>query len=374
MIESNQEKKLKLAFVAPGSLLHTVKWLNGLVDKNLQITLITQHSVTATLDKRVAVEYLPFSGAKGYLLNALALHAKIKALAPDVINVHYASGYGTLALLAKIKPYILSVWGSDVYEFPFQSRFKHWLIKRSLSNAQHIASTSYAMAEQVKTILSADDLTITITPFGVDLQRFTNTAIPFKKPSITIGVVKRLEHKYGIDILINAFAQLLDVVKHKQNLQTHEVNLMIVGDGSLELELKSLAKQLGVQNQVNFVGAVDNSVVPKYINQMDIFVVPSRIESFGVAAIEALACERPCIVANTGGLPEVIKADETGIVVEQNSEKQFVEAIIGLLENKDRAIAMGINGRTDVLAKYSQQAALNTMTTLYKTVYAQINK
>ena len=354
-----------MAFIAPGSIGHTVKWLNSLAHENLNITLITQHKVIDSIDSRVSIRYLPFSGGKGYILNSLALHWEIKKLRPDVINVHYASGYGTLALLAKIKPYILSVWGSDVYEFPYQSKFKFWLIKQSLKSAKHIASTSHAMAEQVKLILDDESLVIAITPFGVDMQRFGCTQQPFRSDSITIGIVKRLEHKYGIDLLINAFA---DTKQHflKTNSDIGaKLKLMIVGDGSLESELIELTKDLKISEQVEFVGAVDNSQVPDYINKMDVFVVPSRIESFGVAAIEALACERPCIVANTGGLPEVVNDKRTGIVAEYESIQSLVESVIEVVENQQFAIEMGINGRKDVITKYSQQAAVSAMTDLY---------
>jgi len=363
------EQPLKLAFIAPGSLVHTTKWLNGLVNEKLEITLITQHKVTGFVDPRVTIKYLPYSGGKGYLLNAFALHREIKKLNPDVTNVHYASGYGTLALLANIKPYILSVWGSDVYEFPFQSKFKYWLINQSLKNANHIASTSFAMAEQVKKVIKQEQLPITITPFGVDLDRFYSTKQPFQSDSITIGIVKRLENKYGIDLLIKAFAQAKQYFQKNDPIIASKLKLTIVGDGSLENELTQLSDELNLQQCIEFVGAVDNSQVPKYINDMDIFVVPSRIESFGVAAIEALACERPCIVANTGGLPEVIEDKTTGIVADYESVESLTQAIVEMILQQEQAIEMGKQGKKSVLEKYTEQAAVVTMTNLYRTFY-----
>lgn len=359
------KEKLSVAFVAPGSIGHTVKWINGLADRGIDVTLITQHKVVSKIHPEVSVVYLPFGGGKGYILNAFALKKVIKALSPNIINVHYASGYGTLALLSGIKPYILSVWGSDVYEFPYQSKFKHWLIKKSLKNAKRIASTSYAMAQQVNTILSSIELEIAITPFGVNLSNFVKTKAPFTGDIITVGIVKRLEHKYGIDLLIEGFAlaktQLKSVTKH----QGIELKLMIVGDGSLEDKLKHIADVHDVLSQTNFVGAVDNLQVSQYINEMDIFVVPSRIESFGVAAIEALACERPCIVANTGGLPEVITNGTTGIVVDSESAQAVANAIVYCIDNKAEAIKMGKKGRASVMEQYTEGAALDAMINLY---------
>jgi glycosyltransferase involved in cell wall biosynthesis len=357
--------KFRVAFVAPGSISHTIKWVNGFAGRGIDVTLITQHKIMSKIHSDVSVVYLPFSGGKGYILNALALKKAIKKLSPNVINVHYASGYGTLALLAGIKPYILSVWGSDVYEFPYQSTLKHWLIKKSLLNAKYIASTSYAMAEQVKNILNMEKLDLAITPFGVNLANFSKTQTPFASDIITIGIVKRLEHKYGIDLLIESFAIAETQLKSNKEHENIQLKLIIVGDGSLEGELKKIARARGVLEQTNFTGAVENHQVARYINKMDIFVVPSRIESFGVAAIEALSCERPCIVANTGGLPEVILNGKTGLVVDAESAEAIASAIVYCINNKTAVINMGIKGRESVMQNYTESAALDTMINLY---------
>ncbi|NMP32960.1 glycosyltransferase family 4 protein [Thalassotalea sp. M1531] len=366
---------LKIAFIAPGSLLHTVKWINGLAaDTNLAVTLITQHKIEDKVDDRVNIRYLPFSGGKGYILNALALNKEINRLLPDVINVHYASGYGTLALLSNIKPYILSVWGSDVYEFPFQSKLKYWLIRKSLNNAKRIASTSHAMAKQTRTLIGDRKLPIAITPFGVDLSRFNAKTEPFNSEFITVGVVKRLEYKYGIDLLIDAFAALKSHYRDIDRSFAAKLKLMIVGDGSLENELIVQCDKLNIYEDVEFVGAVNNNQVPDYIDQIDLFVVPSRIESFGVAAIEALACERPCIVANTGGLPEVVINKNTGLVCDYESAESIAQCLIWAIENPQLVVEMGKQGREDVLRKYSQQAAIDIMKKEYIAFYDDYSK
>jgi hypothetical protein len=73
--------------------------------------------------------------------------------ARDLLNVHYASGYGTTAALSGFRPWMLSVWGSDVYDFPYESRLKGWWLRRNLRQADLIGSTSEAMAQQVKALV-----------------------------------------------------------------------------------------------------------------------------------------------------------------------------------------------------------------------------
>jgi L-malate glycosyltransferase len=360
---------MKLAFIAPGSVGHTTKWVNSLAEEGLDVTLITQHRVTASLHSNVKVKYLPFTGTIGYFLNTIALNRLIKRLKPDVINVHYATGYGTLALLSRIKPYILSVWGSDVYEYPYLSKLKMWLTQKSLLSAQKIASTSEAMATQVLKVVNPVKDEIAITPFGIDLSLFTSQRPAFNRDIITIGIVKTLEHKYGVDLLLNAFAT---VEKHlNDNGIKTPLKLLIVGGGPLEQALKEHAEKLALESKIEFVGKVDNSQVCRYINDMDIFVVPSRIESFGVAAVEALACERPCIVANTGGLPGVVLDGETGKVVDAESARAIAQAIIDFINAPNSAIHMGKAGRQDVLVKYDQKNTVKNMINLYQEFHAK---
>ncbi|REL34903.1 glycosyltransferase [Thalassotalea euphylliae] len=363
-----KSSRLKVAFIAPGSINHTVKWVNGLVDLDLDVTLVTQHKVEVELDPRVEVINLPITGGLGYLLNAYALNRAIHKIQPDIINVHYASGYGTLALLSCIKPYILSVWGSDVYEFPYQSNFKMWLINRTLCNAEHIASTSHAMASQVCNLLEDKSLDISITPFGVDLTRFKPMRPIFSNNSITVGIVKRLEHKYGVDLLIAAFKLVQEHFSNQAN-DIPRLILKIVGDGSKEEDLKAQAEALSIASSIDFVGSIDNSQVCEVINDMDIFVVPSRIESFGVSAIEAMACERPCIVANTGGLPEVVSYGKVGLIAKYESVQDIAAKIIYLVEHKVEAQQLAIKAREHVLAHYGNKAALETMHDLYQRFY-----
>ncbi|MDO6426511.1 glycosyltransferase [Thalassotalea sp. 1_MG-2023] len=355
---------MKLAFISPGSVNHTVKWVNSLSEKGIDVTLITQHRVESRLRPSVTVKYLPFSGTLGYFLNAILLRRMISKLQPDVVNVHYATGYGTLAMLSGISPYILSVWGSDVYEYPYLSSFKGWLTRKSLLSADQIASTSHDMARQVLKLVEDYPKDIAITPFGVDLSKFYSTRDPFSSAEITIGIVKTLEHKYGIDLLIEAFSSLEKYFCYRNIPIT--LKLMIVGGGELKEVLSAQVDKLLIDSQVEFVGKVPNDSVPKYINEMDIFVVPSRIESFGVSAVEALACERVCIVADTGGLPEVITDGETGLVVKPESSEEISNALIVLIEDIEKSKSFGKAGRKDVLNRFSEVSTVETMISLYQ--------
>ncbi|GAA5142142.1 glycosyltransferase [Thalassotalea piscium] len=353
-------KLLKLAFIAPASVVHTVKWVNGLINYGFEVHLITQHKLQEPISESVIVHQLPFKGGKGYVLNALHLNRLIKSISPDIINVHYASGYGTLANLAQIPSYVLSIWGSDVYEFPYKSWFHKWLIKANLKSAAKLASTSHAMAEQVRKIFP-DASDIAITPFGVNLEQFSPIHKVFTQEHITIGVVKRMEEKYGLDVLINAFNLTRQTLIEQQSDYAEKLRLLIVGDGALTNQLKEQVVRLNLSEVCQITGAVPHAQVNHYINQIDLFVVSSRIESFGVSVVEAAACERACIVSNIGGLPEVVVDKKTGFIVESESPKAFSKALLNMIEQQELARTMGANARQFALSNYSEHLTMDIM-------------
>ena len=119
------------------------------------------------------------------------------------MSAHYASSYGSLAGLACGGRHVLSVWGSDIYEFPLKSPFHEALVKYSLSRAGLLLSTSRAMAEEAAKYTNKR---FEITPFGVDTDLFK--PVIRNNDFFTIVTVKTLSPKYGIDVLLRATAEV----------------------------------------------------------------------------------------------------------------------------------------------------------------------
>ena len=161
---------MKILYIAPGNSIHTQKWIDAF-SKDNEVFLITMHKPNLKIEDCSVFE-LPIKSGLGYYLNAIQVHKIVKRIKPDIINVHYASGYGTLARLSNIDRYILNVWGSDVFDFPYESKLKMKILKRNLLAAAQIASTSYVMKKQVETLIDVKK-EIVVTPFGIDTSFFT---------------------------------------------------------------------------------------------------------------------------------------------------------------------------------------------------------
>lgn len=357
---------MKVAFLAGGSSIHTIRWVNALVERGVEVHLFTQQKLIEPVDKRVFVYKFPNLGAVGYFFMVPAVKKILSKIRPDVVNAHYASGYGTTARLVGFRPWILSVWGSDVYVFPYKSKWhKKWLSKNLLS-ADVLASTGENMACQVCGLLGQKK-EILITPFGVDVEAYGSINAGRASKELVVGTVKGLAHIYGIDILIKAFS----LVYFDKALMTElacDLRLRIVGDGVQRESLVGLVDSLGLANQVDFIGRVRHNDVPTEMEKMDVFMALSRSESFGVAAIEASAAGLPVIVSNVGGFPEVVLHEKTGLVVPAENARAAASALREMLLDEEARKRMGAAGREFVFSKYSWGYCLDNMISSYQMV------
>jgi glycosyltransferase involved in cell wall biosynthesis len=205
---------------------------------------------------------------------------------------------------------------------------------------------------------------LSITPFGIDIKRFKPMAGLRSPDTLTIGTVKKLESKYGIDILLRAFAALRDRIER----DLPSLRLLIVGGGPDEAQLRDLATELGVGDEAIFASAVPHAEVPSHLNRLDVYVALSRSESFGVAVLEASACGLPVVVSDAGGLPEVVQDGITGFVVEREDPAAAADTLQKLLTNADLRQRMGRAGRQHVIKNYEWSASVDHMEEVYAKV------
>ncbi|MEC3435041.1 glycosyltransferase [Bacillus cereus] len=361
----------KICYLAPASNIHTVRWVNALVENQFDVTLVTMHEPDMDkIDSNVKIEVLPFKKGYGYYLNAWALKSVLRKYSPDFLHVHYASGYGTLARLAKFEPTILSVWGSDVYLFPNKREVNRRILKKNLSHAKYITSTSHDMKKETEKYLDYNK-EIYITPFGIDTQLFraNDNKSNNENNQLRIGIAKKLEKVYGIDYLIRAVSELKKKLKIQgYNNIDDNLKLIIICEGSKREELNSLVKELELENHVEFIGNIPNVEIPNYLNEIDIFCIPSLSESFGVAALEASACAVPVVASNVGGLPEVVLHGETGYLVDAGNSKELSERLYELALNPELRKEFGENGRELVSSKYSWKESVRIMLEVYNNI------
>lgn len=186
-----------------------------------------------------------------------------------------------------------------------------------------------------------------VIPNGVDFQNTQNTDFTNYKQNTkpkTIITTSRLVYKNGIDILIKAVAKVKEKIP--------DVKCLILGDGSEEKSLKSLAMQLNVSGNIEFLGNIDQEKIPEYLAGADVFVRPSRSEGLGISFLEAMAVGLPVITPPVGGIPDFLKDGETGLFCKGEDYKDLAEKILVLFRDESLARKIVENGRKIIEEKF----------------------
>ena len=234
-------------------------------------------------------------------------------------------------------PYIVSLRGSDV---PFYNRRFYWLDKlifRRLSRriwrrAKAVIANSEGLKELA--LKTAPVQVISIIPNGVDVQQFCPANSGHRKSLGTYDVLNiistgRLIERKGYAYLLLALEGL------------HNVELMLIGDGPLRGELERMAREKRVK--VNFAGTVAHGAVIGYLQNADVFVLPSLNEGMSNAILEAMACGLPIIATDTGGSAELVQGN--GFIVPRADSGALRKVIMGYMQHPDLAIKHGVSSR-----------------------------
>lgn len=342
---------MKICFVSDAGSYHTKKWCKWFFEQGHEISVISFTPGVIENAKVTIIETGANSrgsdlGKLKYFLAINKMRKAIQEINPDIINVHYATSYGAIAALSGIKGYVLSVWGSDVYDFPKKSPLHKALLKFSLSRATYLFSTSQAMADETHKYTNKK---IEITPFGVDMELFNpGKRVREMDNYYVVGTVKTLTPKYGIDYLLKAIAIINN--EHPEI----PIRLRIAGKGEQKTEYKNLAVELGIDKITTWLGFVPQESASKEWANMDLAVIPSTLESesFGVSAVEAEACGTPVIISDVPGLMEATLPGVTSLVVPKKNEVALANAIVELYYDSQKRINMGLEGRKFACSKY----------------------
>ncbi len=393
---------MKVLILSDAQCIHTKRWVSALSERGLDIVL---YSIKLPIDdffeKRGIKSYyfdLFTYKAKGGFLALIKKHYEavkdlkrvLKIEKPDILHAHYVTSYSFIAALAKYKPFIVSVWGSDIYDFPKESIINKLSVKYILKKADLILSTSHIMAKQVAFY---SDKEVLVTPFGVDVERFKRAAeiacqarndiqdsgiacqarndmqgsviadsVP--QSQFIIGTVKTLAPKYGINFLIEAFKIVHD------NNPSLNMALEIVGGGPDEKKLKDLVNNLNLSDKVTFYGVVDNNRVPEFFNRFSVSVFLSTLnsESFGVSAVEAMACESPVVASDADGFTEVIEEGITGFIVPKFDPESAANAIQRFIDDPSLRAKFGAAGRERVEKLYKWDDNVSLMISIYSQI------
>jgi D-inositol-3-phosphate glycosyltransferase len=251
--------------------------------------------------------------------------------------------------------------------------------KKVISKANRIIAATLAEKSQLEFLYKAPSSKISVIPPGVDTRHFypipkdeAKEVVGVPEDSHTILFVGRIEPLKGIDKLIQA----ISIIQNNGELRCCPHNLVIIGgepnakseEMNAEMaRLQDMVEDLGIENFVIFLGKQDQQLLPYYYSASEIVVMPSHYESFGMVALEAMACGTPVVASQVGGLAFLVRDGETGFVVPGNDVQMLAKRLVELIKDKDLRNKLGNKS-----AEYAQLYAWEIISEKMIEVYNQV--
>jgi N-acetyl-alpha-D-glucosaminyl L-malate synthase BshA len=256
---------------------------------------------------------------------------------------------------------ITTLHGTDITLVGLEPSFLP-LVKFSIEKSDGVTAVSRFLKE--KTLTNYDiDKDIKVIPNFVDTELFKpNSDCTFRKNIASKGE-KILVHTSNF----RQVKRVIDTIKIFDIVQKEVPSkLILVGDGPDRSECERLVRQLNIVDKVKFLGKQDGLV--EILTASDIFLIPSQSESFGLAALEAMACGLPVISSSVGGLPELVAHNECGFIAEIGDTERMAKYAVDLLTNEKKYNIFSNNARERSVRKFD----INKVVPLYEEDYNKV--
>ncbi|WP_047985292.1 N-acetyl-alpha-D-glucosaminyl L-malate synthase BshA [Ornithinibacillus californiensis] len=288
----------------------------------------------------------------------------------DILHVHYAMPHAICAILARdmakrdVK-IVTTLHGTDITVLGFDNTFKR-MIRYGIEKSDAVTAVSNDLVIQTKRMIETEkEISV--------IYNFVNEEEYFKRD------LHRIKSEYGIkedEKVIIHISNFRKVKRLEDTINTFKLirdelqaKLLLVGDGPEYSTTFQLVEQLGIQNDVLFLGKQKN--ISDLLSIADLNLLMSEKESFGLVLLEAMACEVPCIGTKVGGIPEVIVHEETGFIVELGDVRQAADYAIKLLTNDRLLNNFSQNALKRVSEHFHSSIILNQYVELYHKILSE---
>jgi glycosyltransferase involved in cell wall biosynthesis len=258
---------------------------------------------------------------------------------------------------------IVTLHGSDVRLLD-RGRPVDWLARRVLTKAAAVTTVSRFLANDVKSALPGLRTPVTVTPMPLDVDHFAEGRRAAKADPPRILYAGNLVPSKGVDVLVRAFAAL-----RRAGVASR---LKVLGEGPAAAELRALAASLGVADSVDWAPFVGQEQMPEEYGASTVTVLASRgrAEGLGLTLVEALLAGSAVVGTQVGGIPEVVRPMETGLIARDGDSDDLAAQIRRLLEDAELRARLTAAGDAIARATFAVPTATRRMLELYESVRA----
>jgi N-acetyl-alpha-D-glucosaminyl L-malate synthase BshA len=285
----------------------------------------------------------------------------------EVLHVHYAIPHATTAYLAREMlngewplRVITTLHGTDITLVGQESSF-YGITKFSIEQSDAVTAVSSYLRDETYRAFGCGTCDIRTIPDFVNLQEY-RPGDPDCRSRLAPTGHRLITHVSNF----REVKRVKDVIRVFARIQrATPATLIMIGDGPERVDAESEARELGVAEHVRFLGRIDS--VASLLQGSDLFILPSQTESFGLAALEAMACGSPVVASRAGGLPEVIDDGVNGILEPVGSVEAMGRRAVELLRDPERHAAM----RAAAIAK-AEQFSSQRIVPMYEAIYQEV--
>lgn len=284
----------------------------------------------------------------------------------DILHVHYAIPHATSAFVAKqiLAPtkdikVITTLHGTDVTLVGLEPSFLP-LVKFSIEQSDYVTSVSRFLQMKTYTMYNVEK-EIQVIPNFVDTERFKRKNDSRFRERYAPNGEKILVHVSNFRIVkrVPDVIRIFDIVR-----KSIPSKLLLVGDGPDRSESERLARELGIFDDVRFLGK--QTLLPEILSASDLMLMPSQSESFGLSALEAMSCSVPVVSSSTGGLPELVVHGETGYIAELGDVQRMAKYATELLSDERKLELFSRNARNRAVEKFRVDLIIPQYEKLYE--------
>jgi teichuronic acid biosynthesis glycosyltransferase TuaC len=253
------------------------------------------------------------------------VHRLCRTLDFDIIHSHgvWPDGYVASRIGRSFgKPVVITSHGADTYRF-LRNLTTGPLVRSSIRRADRLIAVSSADAQFIRQHCDIKDK-LAIISNGVDVQQFHPQSTAAVRSQLGLPVDKQIIVFVGYLYPVKGVSSLLTAMTLLNSPDTH---LVLVGDGFLRQTLEQQVRETHLQDRVHFVGEQPHDRIPLWMNCADVFCLPSLNEGWPTVLFEALACGKPVVATNVGGIPEAINDARYGILVEPGQPHALAQAL-----------------------------------------------
>ena len=361
----NGRRPLRLAYLSIGRHIHTERWLTWFARKGHEVHLltvqpgpmpgVTVHDITTGFGPK------PFR----YAVSLVKVKRILSRIVPDLLHTHFLTGYGYWGVFSGRRPFILTVWGDDVYVTPFQNALKNRLARKALREADFVTGDSVDIVEACVR-LGSDPARSEVVQWGVDFGKFhpgvdgaavrERLGIPPGAP-VVLSTRSFTQPYYNIDQVVDTAPRVRE--------RFPDSHYIIAGNEGDDAAFRKRAEAAGLTDRVHWVGRIPHAELPAYLTASTVFLTIPSVDATAVSLLEAMACRCAIVATSLPSAAEWIRDGETGLAIAPRNDDALVASICRCLQDPALRARMGEAAEKVVRAKADHDRSMSRVEDIY---------